>query len=644
MQVRQLALPAAVAPLGGQHDEIERVGSLDLEPGAAPPPGFVCRLEPLRHEAFLAGGNRGVEKVLRLLGVGRHKPRGTLRFGHALGENFGARRVRLIEQRRAVQVEHIKEERNAPAQAFHCFLKAHRTPVSGEHDRLAIQDPRVHINILGYVDDGRKLGGDVFERARINSHLFRVFVDLNPNAVELILERRRSQRPQCLLNILCRLRQHWFERSKEFNLEARDVARRHRAQIPRQHHGAPHILGRQIARLGKRFDHDPLERALAQLSRYQPEQKVLLFSSRLGKERAEEALSLACGSLARRLGDPLERFVDVLHVQTCRCADVRLGLLQRRPPHTHLSLARRPGEIGDHNFDLIGTGLLQQIRQQLDLGEPAGGRRYLIRGLDKGREKHDGKLCDVHATVRVSTNMTVLLLLQALTIGPAVDSLVSTKHFSGVVLIARGGAPAFEKAYGMADREAGRANNVETAFNLGSINKLFTQIAIRQLAAQGKLDIDSTLGRYWPDYPNPAVRRVTLRQLLEHRGGLGGNIFDAPAGGKRSDIRKLGDFLPLFVNEPMRFEPGTEQQYSNAGYVVLGLLVERLSGESYYAYVQKHIYALAGMTRTAHFAVDSLPENTAIGYTESGRNTDLLPGRGSSAGGGYSTAHDLLRL
>jgi D-alanyl-D-alanine carboxypeptidase len=240
--------------------------------------------------------------------------------------------------------------------------------------------------------------------------------------------------------------------------------------------------------------------------------------------------------------------------------------------------------------------------------------------------------------------MTVLLLLQALTIGPAVDSLVSTKHFSGVVLIARGGAPAFEKAYGMADREAGRANNVETAFNLGSINKLFTQIAIRQLAAQGKLDIDSTLGRYWPDYPNPAVRRVTLRQLLEHRGGLGGNIFDAPAGGKRSDIRKLGDFLPLFVNEPMRFEPGTEQQYSNAGYVVLGLLVERLSGESYYAYVQKHIYALAGMTRTAHFAVDSLPENTAIGYTESGRNTDLLPGRGSSAGGGYSTAHDLLRL
>ncbi len=76
----------------------------------------------------------------------------------------------------------------------------------------------------------------------------------------------------------------------------------------------------------------------------------------------------------------------------------------------------------------------------------------------------------------------------------------------------------------------------------------------------------------------------------------------------------------------------------------MGLLVERLSGENYYDYVRKHIYAPAGMTRTAHYAVDSLPENTAIGYTTGGRNSDLLPGRGSSAGGGYSTAHDLLRM
>lgn len=237
--------------------------------------------------------------------------------------------------------------------------------------------------------------------------------------------------------------------------------------------------------------------------------------------------------------------------------------------------------------------------------------------------------------------MTVLLLIQALSLGSTVDSLAAAQNFSGVVLIARNGTAVVEKPYGMADREARRANNIETAFNVGSINKFFTQIAVRQLNLNG----DSTLGHYWPDYPNAAVRRVTIRQLLEHRSGIGGNIFGAPAGGNRSDIRKLTDFLPLFVNEPMLFEPGSQQRYSNAGYLVLGLLVERISGKSYYDYVRSAIYEPAGMARTAHFAVDSLPENTAIGYTSGERrNSDLLPGRGSSAGGGYSTARDLLRL
>lgn len=235
------------------------------------------------------------------------------------------------------------------------------------------------------------------------------------------------------------------------------------------------------------------------------------------------------------------------------------------------------------------------------------------------------------------------------------DSLVAAGEFSGVVLIAKDGAPVFERAYGLADREAGAANTLETAFNLGSINKLFTQIAIRQLAEAGKLNLDSTLARAWPDYPNQDVaRRITIRQLLQHRSGVGGNIFGAPPGKTRGDIRRLTDYLPLFVNEPLQFEPGTNQRYSNAGYIVLGLLIERLSREDYYDYVRRHIYQPAGMTRTGSWTVDSLPPNTAIGYTRGaqdappstpiGPNTALLPGRGSSAGGGYSTAHDLLRL
>lgn len=237
-----------------------------------------------------------------------------------------------------------------------------------------------------------------------------------------------------------------------------------------------------------------------------------------------------------------------------------------------------------------------------------------------------------------------------------IDSLAAAGEFSGVVLLAKDGAPLFERAYGFADRETRTPNTVETAFNLGSINKFFTQVAIRQLADAGKLNVDSTLARAWPDYPNHEVaRRVTIRQLLQHRSGVGGNIFAAPPGKTRGDIRRLSDYLPLFVNEPLQFEPGTNQRYSNAGYIVLGLLIERLSGEDYYDYVRRHIFEPAAMTRTASWTVDALPPNTAKGYTTRrldvetsgavpGTNTEFLPGRGSSAGGGYSTAHDLLRL
>jgi CubicO group peptidase (beta-lactamase class C family) len=237
----------------------------------------------------------------------------------------------------------------------------------------------------------------------------------------------------------------------------------------------------------------------------------------------------------------------------------------------------------------------------------------------------------------------------------SVDSLAKAGDFSGVAVLAKNDVPVFQRAYGMADRERNIPNNLETAFNLGSINKVFTQIAILQLAAAGKLNPDSTLAAYWPDYPNKAIAsKITIRQLMRHTSGIGGNIFDSPPGGTRHDVRTLKDYLALFVNEPPQFEPGTSNAYSNAGYVVLGLLIERLSGQDYYSYVHDHILAPASMTRTGSFFVDSLPANTAIGYTTGVENappgtplhpnTEELPGRGSSAGGGYSTARDLLKF
>ena len=215
-----------------------------------------------------------------------------------------------------------------------------------------------------------------------------------------------------------------------------------------------------------------------------------------------------------------------------------------------------------------------------------------------------------------------------------VDSLAARDEFSGVVLLARNGEPVLEKAAGLARREARVPNTIGTAFNLGSINKLFTQIAVHQLAARGLLHLDSTLATYWRDYPNPEVaRRITIRQMLQHRSGVGGDIFAAPASGDRHDIRHNDDYLPLFVNRPLDFEPGTQQRYSNAGYVLLGALVQRLSGVDYYDYVRTNIYEPAGMTETGHWAPDSLPSNAAIGYTRRTPNgaPAALPRPGSVA-------------
>lgn len=231
------------------------------------------------------------------------------------------------------------------------------------------------------------------------------------------------------------------------------------------------------------------------------------------------------------------------------------------------------------------------------------------------------------------------------------DSLAAAGAFSGVAALARGGEVVFAQAYGYADRAARRPNTVETQFNLGSINKVFTAIAIRQLEAEGRLHRDSTLATYWPDYPNADVaRRVTLAQLLQHRSGVGGDIFAAPPGGTRRDVRHNRDYLALITGAPLQFEPGTDQRYSNAGYVLLGEVVARVAGEDYYEYVRRHIYAPAGMAHTAHHPADALPAGAARGYTTRGETTDVplhvntetLPGMGSAAGGGYSTAADLL--
>ena len=229
---------------------------------------------------------------------------------------------------------------------------------------------------------------------------------------------------------------------------------------------------------------------------------------------------------------------------------------------------------------------------------------------------------------------------------------VAADEFSGAVLIARKDKPVFQKAYGLASKEYNVPNRVDTKFNLGSINKIFTQIAIGQLVENGKLSLDDKLGKHLPDYPNrEAAEKVTIRQLLDMKSGIGdffGPEFEATP---KDKLRSVRDFIPLFAKKPLQFEPGTKQQYSNGGYIVLGAIVEKVSGHDYYEYVREHIFKPADMQNTDWYEADVATPNLASGYTKEGsatrdrrNNFYTRPAKGSPAGGGYSTAPDLLKF
>lgn len=249
--------------------------------------------------------------------------------------------------------------------------------------------------------------------------------------------------------------------------------------------------------------------------------------------------------------------------------------------------------------------------------------------------------------------MTEAQLVEAL--DKHLSQAVAADEFSGTVLVAKKDSVVFQKAYGLASKEYNVPNRVDTKFNLGSINKIFTQIAIGQLVEQGKLSFDDKLGKYLPDFPNrDAVEKVTIRQLLDMKSGIGdffGPEFEAMP---KDRLRTLRDFLPLFATKPLEFEPGTKQQYSNGGYIVLGAIIEKVSGQDYYDYVREHIFKVAGMQNTDWYEADVMTTNLASGYTREGmadreksvrrNNIYTRPAKGSPAGGGYSTADDLLKF
>lgn len=223
--------------------------------------------------------------------------------------------------------------------------------------------------------------------------------------------------------------------------------------------------------------------------------------------------------------------------------------------------------------------------------------------------------------------------------------------FAGSLIVERGGRILVGRSWGLADPGRRAPMTLDTPMFLASAGKMFTAVAVLQLAEAGKVELDAPLGRYLPDYPNAEMAKVTIRQLLTHRGGTGDiGILERGDGANRAKVRTIADMIRLNGGRAPAFQPGSKNEYSNYGFILLGAVIEKVTGQSYQDYVARHVFGPAGMKASGFPDRDHL-QGVAIGYTtyfgaepQAVPNLDVLPWRGASAGGGVASPRDMLRF
>jgi CubicO group peptidase (beta-lactamase class C family) len=196
----------------------------------------------------------------------------------------------------------------------------------------------------------------------------------------------------------------------------------------------------------------------------------------------------------------------------------------------------------------------------------------------------------------------------------AISAYSQADMFSGAVLVAVDGKPVLRQGVGLAERELGVANTPQTKYRIGSITKQFTATAILQLQEAGKLSIDDPISKYYADAP-PAWSKVTLRHLLTHTSGI--PTYTALPGFFDKEARQPHtpeELIKLTRDKPLEFEPGSKFAYDNSGYILLGYVVEKVSGQRYADYVQQHIFNPLGMTSSGYDDSDRLIPGRAAGY------------------------------
>lgn len=336
---------------------------------------------------------------------------------------------------------------------------------------------------------------------------------------------------------------------------------------------------------------------------------------------------------------------DVATIRAFREAHVAPDAPGFAPPE---SAARFSDEIG--GFGVVKVETTTPLQHTVLLVERASGRharvvvevepapphrivRIELRGIETPDELLPPRLAEAEALSALRSEL---------------DKLAAADQFSGALLVARDGKPLLVEARGMADREKQIANTVDTRYRIGSMNKMFTSVALLQLVQAGKVKLDAPIGTYLPRYPNQDVAtKVTPHHLLTHSGGTG-DIFGPDYVKNRLTLKTHADYVKLYGSRALGHEPGADFAYSNYGFILAGAIIEAVTKQTYYDALAKTLYAKAGMKAT-----DSPPESRGlrgrvVPYSRESRKepwksaVDTLPWRGTAAGGGDTTVKDLL--
>ena len=234
------------------------------------------------------------------------------------------------------------------------------------------------------------------------------------------------------------------------------------------------------------------------------------------------------------------------------------------------------------------------------------------------------------------------------------EATAKASKFSGVISIFKEAEPLYHRAFGYRDVKNKIANEVNTIFGIASGTKLFTALGIGKLIEQRKVSLETKVSDIDGAFTGFIHRDATILTVLSHTSGiydyLDEDIFeDAENFSVAIPFYKLStplDYLPLFQNQPMKFLPNERFSYSNGGFVLLGMIIEIVSGRVYRDFIETEVLQPANMTSSGFFALNDLPANTANGYLSDHTTSNIynLPLRGAADGGMFTTSEDLQRF